>query len=77
MRCCAATRLVTKPASRSTLRCLETVGCADGERVDERADAVLVDPQPVEDAPSGRVGEDGERLHGHEHAPSAHMRVKA
>ena len=68
MRCCAATRPVTKPGVPQHLQVLGHRGLRDGQCVDEGADAVLGGPQPVEDAATGRVGEDGERLHGAEHA---------
>ena len=57
-------RTSTSPASRSTLRCLETPGWLRPRCVDELVDAPLAVAQEVEDLAAGRLGERGVGGHG-------------
>ena len=65
MRCCAAVRQETNPASRSTFRCFDTAGWLTASVVDELADAALGAAELVEDPPPGRLREHGERVDWH------------
>ena len=63
MRLLASMRIVTKPASRSTFRCFETVGWPMSSELDDGADRLLVVQQQVEDRPAVRFGQGHEYRH--------------